>query len=217
MITNPKILEYLDIISPVNSDILEEIRDGAKKNYIPILKRDTENLLKFVFAMQNPKHILEIGTAVGYSAALMLANSNADIITIEKMPDRVQEAEINFEIAGLCDRVKLLEGDAGDILLKLLKDGKKFDFIFMDAAKAQYINWLPTVKSLLTQNGILFSDNCLQDGDICESSFAIRRRDKTIHKRMREYIYMLLHDRDLKSWIYPIGDGVLLSINRRQS
>lgn len=217
MITDPKILEYLDIISPLNSQILEGIRKRARDKYIPILKRDTENLLKFVFEMQNPKHILEVGTAVGYSAALMLENSNGDIVTIEKMSKRAAEAKRNFEIAGFCDRVKLFEGDAGNILFKLAGDNKKFDFIFMDAAKAQYITWLPMLKSLLDKNGILFSDNCLQEGDLTESSFAIRKRDKTIHKRMREYIYTLLHDKDLKSWIYPVGDGVLLSINRRQN
>lgn len=215
MITDPKILEYLDIVSPLNSQILEDIRDSARNKYVPILKRDTENFLKFVFEMQKPKHILEIGTAVGYSAALMLENSKGDIVTIEKMPERVCEAKKNFEIAGFCDRVKLFEGDAGEILLKLVGDNKKFDFIFMDAAKAQYINWLPMLKSLLDKNGILFSDNCLQEGDLTESSFAIRKRDKTIHKRMREYIYTLLHDNDLRSWIYPIGDGVLIS--RRQN
>jgi len=215
MITDPKILEYLDIVSPLNSQILEDIRDSARNKYIPILKRDTENFLKFVFEMQKPKHILEIGTAVGYSAALMLENSKGDIVTIEKMPERVCEAKKNFEIAGFCDRVKLFEGDAGEILLKLVGDNKKFDFIFMDAAKAQYITWLSMLKSLLDKNGILFSDNCLQEGDLTECSFAIRKRDKTIHKRMREHIYTLLHDNDLRSWIYPIGDGVLIS--RRQN
>jgi len=215
MITNPKVLEYLDIISPVNSQPVEEIRSVAKENYIPIIKRDTENLLKFILKMQNPKSILEIGCAVGYSAIVMLENSDADIVTIEKMPERVEEAKKNIKYANLEDRAKIIEGDAGEILERLVNENKKFDFIFMDAAKAQYITWLPMVRALLKDGGMIFSDNCLQEGDLLESSFAIRKRDKTIHKRMREYIYLLLHDEDLESWIFSIGDGVLLSKSRR--
>ena len=215
MITNLKVLEYLDIISPVNSKTVEEIRSVAKENYIPIIKRDTENLLKFVLKMQNPKSILEIGCAVGYSAIIMLENSDADIVTVEKMPERVEEAKKNIKYANLEDRAKIIEGDAGEILERLVNENKKFDFIFMDAAKAQYITWLPTVKALLKDKGIIFSDNCLQEGDLLESSFAIRKRDKTIHKRMRDYIYLLLHDEDLESWIFSRGDGVLLSRSRR--
>ena len=215
MITNLKVLEYLDIISPVNSQTVEEIRSVAKENYIPIIKRDTENLLKFVLKMQNPKSILEIGCAVGYSAIVMLENSGADIVTVEKMPERVEEAKKNIKYANLEDRAKIIEGDAGEILERLVNENKKFDFIFMDAAKAQYITWLPKVKALLKDKGIIFSDNCLQEGDLLESSFAIRKRDKTIHKRMRDYIYLLLHDEDLESWIFSIGDGVLLSRSRR--
>ena len=215
MITNLKVLEYLDIISPVNSQTVEEIRSVAKENYIPIIKRDTENLLKFVLKMQNPKSILEIGCAVGYSAIIMLENSDADIVTVEKMPERVEEAKKNIKYANLEDRAKIIEGDAGEILERLVNENKKFDFIFMDAAKAQYITWLPTVKALLKDKGIIFSDNCLQEGDLLESSFAIRKRDKTIHKRMRDYIYLLLHDEDLESWIFSIGDGVLLSRSGR--
>ena len=215
MITNPKILEYLDIISPVNSKALEEIRAEAKRNYIPIIKRDTENFLKFVLKMQNPGSILEIGCAVGYSAAVMLENSDADIVTVEKMPERVEEAKRNIKYADFESRTSILEGDAGEILKSLADKGEKFDFIFMDAAKAQYITWLPVVKKLLKESGMIFSDNCLQEGDLAESSFAIRKRDKTIHKRMREYIYLLLHDETLESWIFSIGDGVLLSRSRR--
>ena len=215
MITNPKVLEYLDIISPVNSKAIEEIRAEAKRNYIPIIKRDTENFLKFVLKMQNPGSILEIGCAVGYSAAVMLENSDADIVTVEKMPERVEEAKRNIKYADFESRASILEGDAGDILKSLADRGEKFDFIFMDAAKAQYITWLPIVKKLLKESGMIFSDNCLQEGDLAESSFAIRKRDKTIHKRMREYIYLLLHDETLESWIFSIGDGVLLSRSRR--
>lgn len=215
MITNPKVLEYLDIISPVNSKAIEEIRAEAKRNYIPIVKRDTENFLKFVLKMQNPGSILEIGCAVGYSAAVMLENSDADIVTVEKMPERVEEAKRNIKYADFESRASILEGDAGEILKSLADKGEKFDFIFMDAAKAQYITWLPVVKKLLKESGMIFSDNCLQEGDLAESSFAIRKRDKTIHKRMREYIYLLLHDETLESWIFSIGDGVLLSRSRR--
>ena len=126
MITNLKVLEYLDIISPVNSQTVEEIRSVAKENYIPIIKRDTENLLKFVLKMQNPKSILEIGCAVGYSAIIMLKNSDADIVTVEKMPERVEKAKKNIKYANLEDRAKIIEGDAGEILERLVNENKKF-------------------------------------------------------------------------------------------
>ena len=134
-----------------------------------------------------------------------------DIITIEKYEPRIPVARRHFEEAGLSDCITLLEGDAGEILKKL--EGP-FDFIFMDAAKGQYIHWLPDILRLLSANGVLFSDNVLQDGDIIESRFAVERRNRTIHARMREYLYTLTHMPELQTSVVPIGDGVALSVKR---
>ena len=118
-------------------------------------------------------------------------------------------ARRHFEWAGLSDRITLLEGDAGEILKKL--DGP-FEFIFMDAAKGQYIHWLPMILRLLSDGGILFSDNVLQDGDVVQSRYAVERRDRTIHARMREYLYTLKHMEELETSIIPIGDGAAISV-----
>ena len=117
----------------------------------------------------------------------------------------------NFRRAGREEQITLLEGDAADILKGLTGS---YDFIFMDAAKGQYIHFLPDVFRLLAPGGILLSDNVLQDGDIIESRFAVERRDRTIHSRMREYLYTLTHHPDLTTSVLPLGDGVTLSVKQ---
>ena len=171
----------------------------------------SKKMLQILVAATRPKRILEVGTAVGYSALLMaqVMPEETDIITIEKYEPRIPVARRHFAEAGLSDRITLLEGDAGEILKKL--DGS-FDFIFMDAAKGQYIHWLPDILRLLSTGGVLFSDNVLQDGDIIESRFAVERRNRTIHARMREYLYTLTHMPEFQTSVVPIGDGVALSV-----
>jgi predicted O-methyltransferase YrrM len=178
---------------------------------VPIIRRETAALLKTLIVMKQPMRILEVGTAVGYSALLMaqVMPENAHITTIEKFERRIPVAKENFMQAGVNEKITLLEGDAGEILAGL---SGSFDFIFMDAAKGQYINWLPDVLRLLAPGGVLMSDNVLQDGTIVESRYAVERRDRTIHERMREYLYTLKHMEELETSILPIGDGVALSV-----
>jgi predicted O-methyltransferase YrrM len=136
------------------------------------------------------------------------APADCHITTIEKYEKRIPVARDNFKKAGKEDRITLLEGDAADILKNL--EGQ-YDIIFMDAAKGQYINFLPDIIRLMPAGGLLISDNVLQDGDIIESRFAVTRRNRTIHARMREYIYELKHNPSLETCILPVGDGVTLS------
>ena len=166
-------------------------------------------------AIKKPKRILEVGTAVGFSAILMseYAPEDCHITTIEKYEKRIPIAHENFKRAGKEDKITLLEGDALEILKSL--DGT-YDFIFMDAAKGQYIYYMPEVVRLLEKDGIFISDNVLQDGDIIESRFAIERRNRTIHGRMREYLYELKHHPLLETSIIPLGDGVALSTKVRE-
>ena len=130
---------------------------------------------------------------------------------IENYEKRIPIARENFKKAGKEKQITLLEGDAAQILKTL--EGS-YDFIFMDAAKAQYINFFPDVLRLLKKGGILISDNVLQDGDIIESHFAVERRNRTIYKRMREYLYVLKNHEELETSIIPLGDGVTLSIKK---
>ena len=163
-------------------------------------------------AAKRPGAILEIGTAVGYSALLMarVMPENCRITTVEKYEKRIPVARENFRLAGEEDRITLLEGDAGEILDRLR--GETFDFVFMDAAKGQYLGWLPKIMELMPAGAVLVSDNVLQDGDIVQSRFAVDRRNRTIHSRMREYLYELKHNRALETSILPVGDGVAISV-----
>ena len=180
---------------------------------MPIIRRETSAFLKTLIALKRPQSILEVGTAVGYSALLMsrVMPENCRITTIEKYEKRIPIAKRNFERAGKEPCITLLEGDAEEILGTL---SGPYDFIFMDAAKGQYINWLPDVMRLMKNGGVLISDNVLQEGDIIESHYLVERRNRTIYKRMREYLYELKHNPSLITSIIPLGDGVTVSVKQ---
>ena len=192
---------------------LNEIEKEAKETNVPIIRTQVQSLLKLLLAMRKPATILEVGCAIGFSALLMSEYGPEDchITTIEKYEKRIPVARENFRRAGKEERITLLEGDAVEILQKMTG---AYDMIFMDAAKGQYIHFLPDVLRLLAPGGILLSDNVLQDGDILESRFAVTRRNRTIHSRMRAYLYELKHHPQLETVILPVGDGVTLSVKR---
>lgn len=211
MIVNERIRDYLRSLDRGNGELCDAIAKDAVASYVPIIKKETESLLKTMVAARRPRRILEVGTAVGYSSLLMcrVMPEDCHITTIEKYEPRIPAARENFRKAGEEDRITLLEGDAEEILKKL--EGP-FDFIFMDAAKGQYIHWLPDILRLLAVGGVLFSDNVLQDGDIVESRYAVERRNRTIHSRMRDYLYTLTHSDQLETSVIPLGDGVTVSV-----
>lgn len=214
MIIDERLATFINSLDVGNAPYLNELERYAKKTNVPIIRTEMQSLLKFLLAMKEPKDILEVGTAIGFSALLMSEYGPKDchITTIEKYEKRIPLAKENFKKAGKENSITLLEGDAVDILQTL--DGT-YDFIFMDAAKGQYINFLPDILRLLKVGGLLISDNVLQDGDIIESRFAVTRRNRTIHARMREYLYELKHHEDLETVILPVGDGVTISVRRK--
>ena len=207
MIAGERTTAYINSLDMGNTELLNQIEKEALETYVPIIR------LKTLLAAQKPKVILEVGTAIGFSALLMAEYSPSDtrITTIEKYEKRIPIAKENFRRAGREDQITLLEGDAAEILKGLTGS---YDFIFMDAAKGQYIHFLPDVFRLLAPGGILLSDNVLQDGDIIESRFAVERRDRTIHSRMREYLYTLTHHPELTTSVLPLGDGVTVSVKQ---
>lgn len=212
MIVDERMVAFINSFDKGNSPFLDELEKYALDTDVPIVRKDMQQFLKFLLTMQKPKAILEVGTAIGFSALLMSeAIPEAKIITIEKYEKRIPLAKENFEKAGKADRITLLEGDATDILKELKEP---VDFIFMDAAKGQYINFLPDILRLLNPGGLLVSDNVLQDGDIIESRFAVTRRNRTIHSRMRDYLYELTHHEALETVILPVGDGVTVSVRK---
>ncbi len=211
MIVNERIVTYLHSLEPGNLLYLEELEKYARENYVPIIRKEMESFLKVLIQMKQPQSILEVGTAIGYSALFMSECMPKDchITTIENYRKRIPIAKDNFKKYKKEEKITLLEGDAMEILPKLQG---KFDFIFMDAAKGQYIHFLPELVRLLPVGGILLSDNVLQEGDIIESRYVVARRDRTIHSRMREYLYELKHSSQFNTSIIPIGDGASLSI-----
>lgn len=212
MIERERILDFIRSFSvDRGSDSLKAIEEEAVRDKVPVIRRETRELLRILLKMKKPEKILEVGAAIGFSSVFMGENTSPDtkIVTIENYPPRIERAKANIAMAGMEKRITLLEGDAADWLKKLTGT---YDFIFMDAAKGQYIHFLPEVLRLLPENGILVSDNVLQDGDIFESRYGIRRRNHTIHSRMREYLFALTHNDTLDTVIVETGDGMTISV-----
>ena len=214
MIVDERMITYIHSLELPESDMIEKIEQEALEGHVPIIRKETQSFLKVLLLMKKPLLILEIGAAVVFSEILMSEYMPKDghITTIENYEKRIPIALKNFERAGREKQITLLEGDALEVMRTL--DGF-YDFIFMDAAKGQYIQYMPEAVRLLAPEGVLVSDNVLQDGDIIESRFAVERRNRTIHSRMREYLYELKHDERLQTSILPLGDGIALSVKKR--
>ena len=214
MIVEERIVSYINSLEKENSPVLEEIEKEARKDGVPIIRKEMESFLRVMLYIKKPKRILELGTAVGYSAILMseYINEKGQIITIENYEKRIPIAKENIKKAGRENVIKLLEGDAMEIMPTLERD--QFDFVFMDAAKAQYIHFLPEVLRLMKKDGVLITDNVLQEGDLIQSKYVVRRRDRTIHKRMREYLEVVKNHPQLETSIVPIGDGITMSVKK---
>ena len=189
------------------------IEKEAIRDDVPIIRKESGELLRILLQIKKPEKILEVGAAIGFSSVFMGENTdnNTHITTIENYPPRIERAKVNIALAGMEDKITLISGDAAEVLKEL---SGSWDFIFMDAAKGQYIHFLPDVLRLLAPDGLLFSDNVLQDGDVLESRFAVTRRNRTIHSRMREYLTMLTHTPELTTSVIPIGDGVSLTMKK---
>ncbi len=215
MIVNERITAYINSLEPELTPELLALEKEALQKHVPIIKKETQGVLKFLLQLQQPKRILEVGTAIGFSALFMSEYSSKDcrITTIEKVPMRLEEAVKNLNDERFVQRAKvqLLQGEALEILKQLVQEKQQYDMIFLDAAKAQYMSFLPELMNLLEGKGMLITDNVLQDGTVTQSRYSITRRDRTIHTRMREYLYAITHMEELSSVVLPVGDGVALS------
>ncbi len=202
---------FINSMETEHLEFLESLYKKAREDNIPVVRRETQSFLRTLIYLLKPGRILEVGAGVGFSAVLMAsyAPSHCMVTTIENNEKRAALAKKNISDAGFDKRITLIEGDAADLLPGLKGE---YDLIFMDAAKGQYLNFFPNVKRLLSKGGALVSDNIFQDGEILESRFLIERRNRTIHKRMREYIFALKHDDSLSTSLLPLGDGVALSV-----
>lgn len=213
MITDERFVAYINSLDAGNPAYLDELEAYAIQTQVPIIRKEMQSFMRTMLLMNKPKRILEVGTAIGFSALLMseFMPQDGHITTIENYEKRIPIARANFQKYGKGDRITLLEGDAAEVLKTL--EGP-YDFIFMDAAKGQYIHYLPQIMRILVPGGVLISDNVMQDGDIIESKYAVTRRDRTIHRRMREYLYTLTHHEELQTSILTLGDGVAVSVRK---
>ncbi len=213
MLVEERAASYVRSLIQDEDEVVEQIGRQAIADFVPIIRPETRELLKVLIKKQKPKQILEIGTAVGYSAICMSRwlEEGAHITTIENYPPRIEEAKKNFVKAKAEETITLLEGDAQEILKTLTGC---YDFIFMDAAKGQYLHFLDDVLRLLTSNGMLVSDNVLQEGEILESHFTVPRRNRTIHHRLREYLYTIKNHPLLDTAILTVGDGMAISVKK---
>ena len=212
-ITDERTQVFLRSFDEGDPPFLEEIAAKAVSEGVPIIRRDTRSFIRTLLRIKEPENILEVGTAVGFSAILFTVYGPAGmkVDTIENDGERIVKARENIRLSGREDQISILEGDAGEILKGLTG---RYDLIFMDAAKAQYIYWLPDILRLLSPGGILLSDNVLQEGDIIESHYLVERRNRTIYKRMREYLYSITHHPELTTSILPVGDGLALTVKK---
>ncbi len=214
LLVQPHIAEYVSSLVPDLPDRLSTMESRAKQEEVPIIRKEAQGLLRFLLEWQQPESILEIGTAVGFSASLMAhyTGYRVPIETIEKVPARIAAVHaLLAEWEDLRSCITLLEGDAADWCERLSAEGRQYDFIFLDAAKAQYPVYLPHLRKMLGPGGILVTDNVLQEGSLADSKFTVPRRDRTIHMRMREYVDALFGDSDLTSVLLPVGDGMTIS------
>lgn len=211
MITDERITSYINSLNCEKLGVLGDIEREALEDEVPIVRMETRSFIRTLLNIKKPMKVLEVGTAVGFSAIYMsmFIPEGGHITTIENWAPRVIKARANFDRTDTGDKITLIEGDATEVLHDL---NEKFDLIFMDAAKGQYINFLPDVIRLMQDDGVLISDNVLQDGEVLDSKFVVERRNRTIHARMREYLYELTHNELLDTSVIPIGDGVALSV-----
>ena len=213
MIVDERMLTFINSLDRGLTPFLEDLREKAEKDEVPIIRRNMQSFLRTCLTITKPTAILEIGTAVGFSAILMASygDPTAKITTIEDFDRRIPVARENFRKSGYEDRITLLEGDAAEILPKL--EGP-YDFIFLDAAKGQYIRFLPEIRRMMRSGSVLIADNVLQGGDIIESHYIVERRNRTIYRRMREFLRAIEDDEGLESCVLPVGDGISISVAR---
>ena len=232
MIVDEQIASYINSLEIDLPEYLSKLEIQALEDGVPIIRKEAQTLLKFFLEMKQPKQILEVGAAVGFSSSLMSEYMPGDcrITTIEKVEMRITEAKKNLSKARRAADITLMMGEAMDCLRLLNNEpiesevnlfypggeniplASKFDFIFMDAAKAQYMNFLPQIMKLLAEGGLFITDNVLQEGSIAKSKYSITRRDRTIHVRMREYLYTLTHMPEFTTMVLPVGDVMAISI-----
>ncbi|MFV0439962.1 MAG: O-methyltransferase [Lachnospirales bacterium] len=212
-IVKKEIVDYINELQPYAKGDLGELQKYAYEVDLPIIDKETASFISTLVKMKRPKNILEIGCAVGFSAMLMASQvEDCHITTIDRYPKMIEKAKVNFEKLGFDQKITLIEGDAIEVLENLVKENKKYDLIFLDAGKGQYINMLQSITMLLEKSGTLIADDLFQDGNIVKDIKEVERRQRTIHRRMNEFLKIITNSKEYTSSIIPIADGVLIAV-----
>ena len=214
-VTDDYLNNYLRTVQPHYDGVLGEIEKESRAANVPIIPHETARLLSVLLTMKKPKNILEIGTAVAFSSGLMTRylEEGGTVTTIDRFEVMLKDARVNIKRMGLEDKIKILEGDAADILPTLTGP---YDVIFLDAAKGQYSAFLPHCIRLMPVGGLLIVDDVLQGGDIAKTRYSVPRRQRTIHKRLRNFLWDISHSDVLTSSIVPIGDGLAVCVKVKE-
>lgn len=210
-IVNEDIVKYINFHQPIEDSKIGALQKECYELNIPIIDIETAKFLEFLLCLKKPKKILELGTAVGFSAILMsqYLEEGGCITTIDRNPRMIERAHKNFNDFGVLDKVNFIEGDILDVIKTL---DETYDFILLDSAKGQYINIYDDVLKRLNKGGVLFVDDIFQNGNIVKDYFEIEKRQRTIHKRMNEFVSKITTDKNMKTSIIPIADGVIVSV-----
>lgn len=210
MIVEEHVQAYINSLNKEEDSFILRLQKEAHEHHVPIIREEMRELLRFLIKIKKPHRILEIGTAIGYSSIVMhrCQPEGGKIVTIERNDGRYEQAKANIKEAGLESEIQIYHADAKDIFAQLTGE---FDFIFTDAAKGQYMNFFEPSMNLLKTDGLLVCDNVLQEGSVAQSRYAVTRRDHTVHKRMREFLYFLKRNEMLDTIVLPVGDGVTIS------
>ena len=187
---------------------LDKIKEKALEEHIPIIMDDTLSVIEKYLKNKKPKRILEIGTAVGYSAMCFsdFLDEDGIIDTIERDEERVKEAKINIEKVGVKEKINIYEGDAVEILPTL---NEKYDAVFIDAAKGKYPFFLKEALRMIKEDGVIFADNILYKGYVM--SDYNKHKQRTAVRNLREYIKEVSENPDLETEILEVGDGLAIS------
>ncbi len=214
-IVNPDVVNYININQPIDSSKLGDLQKKCYELAVPIIDIETAKFLEFLLTINKPVRILELGTAVGFSAILMsrYLGDNGKITTIDRNPRMIEQAEKNFEEFGISDKIEFIKGDIVDVIRTL---EEPYDFILLDSAKGQYVNIYDDVLRLLNDGGILFVDDIFQNGNIIKDIMEIEKRQRTIHRRMNEFVDKITKESCMKTAIIPIADGVIVSTKKEK-
>lgn len=203
---------FREYLNKKPNDSLLELEKRERDSGFPIMEKGVQELIRLLMVSQNPEYVLELGTGVGFSSIFMCEYGRGlkEITTIELKEKNIVRAKKNIEEFGYKDKIKIIEGDATKVLIS--KEGlrNQYDLVFVDFAKAQYGGLWEKIRDFVKPGGVVISDDVLQKGSVIKSRFLLNRRDRTIHKRMREYLKAQMNDEEFTGGVFEIDDGITI-------